>query len=156
MATRVPAHPIARSTIGSSVLGARPHPSRWFAFGDLAASILVGTCTASLVQVFIGPSWDMALAMVAGMAIGTGVHLVAWLLLMPALGAIEAGTAPGLAGMYGGMYFAMRESMDNVPMGSGHTRALLVGAVFGILSWIAVAVLNRLYRGPVFDRKKRS
>jgi len=121
----------------------------WFAVGDLAASIFVGVCTAALVQAAIGPSWDMALAMVAGMAIGTVVHLLAWLALMPALGGIEGGAAPGFAGMY----FAMRESMDKVPMGSGHGRALLVGAVFGILSWVGVAVLDRLYRGVVFERR---
>jgi hypothetical protein len=57
---------------------------------------------------------------------------------------------PGsLTGMYGGMLFAMRDSMS---AGSRTTTAaLIVGAVFGIAVTIALKFYNYVLRGAVIE-----
>ena len=66
--------------------------------------------------------------MLAGIAIGSLVHLLVGLLLSPLLGMFHVMVPASLIGMYGGMLFAMRDVMQ--PVSFAH--ALVVGMTFGI------------------------
>ena len=46
-----------------------------FVVGDHCAGALTGVVTAVAVRALIGPDWDMALAMLAGTAVGMAAHL---------------------------------------------------------------------------------
>lgn len=119
-----------------------------YSVGDLGATIFVGVATALTVHTVIGPHWHIALAMLAGMVLGMGVHLVIGVLLLPLLGGIEAMVAPGLTGMYGGMYFAMHEAMMKEHESPGV--AIRAGAILGALVFAGVAIYHRSVRGEVF------
>ena len=101
-----------------------------FAFGDYVAGGMVGVLTAFAVHLLIGPMMDTVLAMLLGMALGMVVHLILGVLLMPLLGAFHTMIPGSLIGMYGGMMFAMRETMQH-PMSLRHDA--LVGVVFGLI-----------------------
>jgi CheY-like chemotaxis protein len=120
-----------------------------FGAGDCLASVLCAVVTALAVRTVVSPAWDVALAMVAGMAIGTVVHLALGLLAAPALGVVQSMIASGVAGMYGGMLFGMRDAMHAGPTPWHHV--LWVGIAFGLLVYLGVAALDRVARGVVFD-----
>ena len=86
-----------------------------FMIGDYAAGGAVSAATALAVRAAVGPGFDLVLAMPAGMAIGMLVHLAAALFLSPGLGFFHAMVPGSLIGMYGGMLFAMRDSMEQQP-----------------------------------------
>ena len=113
-----------------------------FTAGDYAGGALVGALTAAAVHAVVAVDMDMVLAMLIGMAIGTAVHLTAGLLLTPVLGAFHAMTPGSLIGMYGGMLFGMRDSMQQV----SDTQACLVGAVFGLTTVAALGFYDRALR----------
>ncbi|MHB9004385.1 MAG: hypothetical protein ACYC6C_10040 [Coriobacteriia bacterium] len=125
--------------------------SCWFAAGDCLASIAVGAGTAAAIRLVVTPHWDMVLAMVAGMVLGTVVHLVVAVLLTPLIGALEATVPAGLTGMYGGMYFAMRDAMHGEP--APVHQAALIGAVVGLITFVAVSLYHRAIGGVVFDAR---
>ena len=114
-----------------------------FVLGDYIAGGLTGLLTAGAVHVVIGPAMDTVLAMLLGMALGTVVHLVVGFLLMPLLGAFHTMIPGSLIGMYGGMMFAMRETMQH-PMTLRHDA--LVGVVFGLIVVAAVQIYDRALR----------
>jgi hypothetical protein len=114
-----------------------------FVLGDYVAGALVGLLTAGAVHLLIGPRMDTVLAMLLGTALGIVVHLVVGLLLMPLLGAFHAMIPGSLIGMYGGMLFAMRETMQYATS-LGH--AALVGILFGIVVVAAVQLYDRALR----------
>lgn len=112
--------------------------------GDYAAGSLTAIATAAGVHAVIAPGWDMVMAMLAGAAIGTAAHLVAMALCGPLLGMWQVMAPGSMIGMYGGMLFGMRDSMQ--PAGWG--QVLLVGALFGIGAVGAVQIYDRVLRGP--------
>ncbi len=114
-----------------------------FVLGDYIAGGLVGLLTAGAVHLVIGSTMDTVLAMLLGMALGTVVHLVVGFLLMPLLGAFHTMIPGSLIGMYGGMMFAMRETMQR-PMTLSHDA--LVGVVFGLIVVGAVQLYDRALR----------
>jgi hypothetical protein len=65
------------------------------------------------------------------------------------LGIVETIVPGSLTGMYGGMLFAMRDSMA---AGSRTmTAALAVGAIFGIVVTVAMKFYNHALRGTVME-----
>lgn len=103
--------------------------SRLFLLGDYVAGAVIGAATAVAVRSLLAPGFDLALAMLAGIAVGSLVHLVVGLLLSPLLGMFHVMVPASLIGMYGGMLFAMRDVMQ--PVSLGH--AIVVGMTFGVL-----------------------
>lgn len=122
--------------------------SLYFRLGDYLAGALTGTLTALAVRMVVGPQWDMVLAMLAGMVGGMVVHVLLMLVLMPLLGGFEVMMPGAMIGMYGGMLFGMRDSMQHadVPL----RIALAVGALFGLLVVFGVRWWDRQLRGEVF------
>jgi hypothetical protein len=120
-----------------------------FAIGDYLAGILIGIVTALLVRAVVSPGMDMVIAMLLGAAVGMAVHLVLGLILSPLLGMFETMVPASLIGMYGGMLFAMRDSMA-----AGSTTlaaAAAVGAIFGAIGVLGVKIYDRALRGAVLD-----
>ncbi len=82
-----------------------------FPIGDYLAGGVTGAATAVGVRLAVSPDLDMVIAMLIGMAVGMVVHLVLTVLLAPVLDAFHVMVPGGLIGMYGGMMFAMRDTM---------------------------------------------
>jgi hypothetical protein len=123
-----------------------------FVIGDHLAGASIGAITALGVRLVVWPGMDMVIAMIAGMTVGMGVHLVLGLALAPVLGMFETMTAGMLVGSYGGMLFAMRDSMS---AGSqSHLGAAAVGALFGALLVTAVKLYDLALRGVVVDAER--
>jgi hypothetical protein len=120
-----------------------------FAIGDYLAGILIGIVTALFVRVIVWPGMDMVIAMLLGTAIGMAVHLVLGFILSPLLGMFETMVSASFVGMYGGMLFAMRDSM--AAGSTTYAAALAVGAIFGAIVVLGVKVYDRALRGAVLD-----
>ncbi len=118
---------------------------RLFAVGDYFGGGLIGGTTAAAVRALIVPETDMVLAMLIGMTVGMILHLGIGLLLTPLLGMFHAMIPGSLIGMYGGMMFAMRDSMQGPAMSKSH--AVGVGVVFGLLMIVVVRLYDRGLRG---------
>lgn len=114
-----------------------------FTIGDYAAASLIGAATAAGVRIAIGPHMDMVLAMLVGAFVGLLVHVVIGLLVAPLLGGFHVMLPGSLIGMYGGMLFAMRDTMQS----PGPLReAITVGVIFGIVVMAAVQLYDRSLR----------
>ena len=114
-----------------------------FVLGDYIAGALVGVLTAGAVHLLIGPTMDTVIAMILGMVLGMVVHLVVGLLLTPLLGAFHTMIPGSLIGMYGGMLFAMRDTMQH-PTSLGHAAG--IGVVFGIIVVAAIQLYDHALR----------
>jgi hypothetical protein len=120
-----------------------------FVFGDYLAGMAIGALTALAVRAVVWPGMDMVIAMLAGMCVGMALHLVVGLILSPLLGMFETMVPASMIGMYGGMLFAMRDSMA---AGSRTLAAAsAVGALFGAVTVLLFHAYDRLLRGPVVD-----
>lgn len=121
----------------------------FFQIGDYLAGAVIGVATAVIIRGVVSPGLDMVLAMLIGMGIGTIVSLILAYMLSPMLGIVETMVPGSLIGMYGGMLFAMRDSMA---AGSRTMLAVItVGAIFGIVMTIAVKLYNYVLRGAVIE-----
>lgn len=120
-----------------------------FAIGDHLAGALVGAVTALAVRFVVAPGMDMVVAMLLGMAVGMVLHLLLGFLLAPALGMFQTMMPASLIGMYGGMLFAMRDSMGAGSRTLGATAA--VGALFGVIVVAGLKIYDRSLRGTVLD-----
>lgn len=125
----------------------------WFAIGDYLAGMLVGVVTALAVRATVWTGMDMVIAMLLGMALGMIIHLVVGFLLGPFLGMFQTMAPAALIGMYGGMAFAMRDSMAAGSTSWG--AAALVGALFGAIVVAGVQIYDRVLRGTVLDAAER-
>ena len=114
-----------------------------FALGDCAAGVLIGVATAVAVRFVVSPGLDLAVAMVAGTAVGIVTHVVLGLALSPLLGMFHVMVPASLIGMYGGMLFAMRDSMQTVSL----AQAIAVGAAFGLFVVAGVRLYDWALRG---------
>ena len=110
-----------------------------FTAGDYVAGAGTGAATAAAVRALVSPQLDMVLAMLIGMAVGMIVHLVLALLLSPVLGAFHVMVPGSLIGMYGGMLFAMRDTMQ------AHSASLSHAAIVGVIFGLVVVAALRLY-----------
>ncbi len=88
----------------------------------------------------------MVVAMLMGMAAGMAVHLALAVLLSPVLGSFHVMVPGSLIGMYGGMLFAMRDTMQH-PSGTT-THAIMVGVAFGLIVTAGIRLYDRAVRGP--------
>lgn len=122
----------------------------YFRLGDYLAGALTGVLTALAVRVIVGPQWDMVVAMLVGMAVGMAVHLGLLLLFIPLLGTFEVMMPGAVIGMYGGMLFGMRDSMQQAY--SPLSIALAVGALFGLVVVFGIRWWDRQLRGVVYVR----
>ncbi len=120
----------------------------YFRIGDYLAGALTGGITALAVRMLVGPQWDMVLAMLVGMAAGMSVHLILLLVLVPLFGDFEVMMPGALIGMYGGMLFGMRDSMQQAYVSLG--LACAVGVLWGVLVVSAVRWLDHQLKGEVF------
>jgi len=121
----------------------------YFTIGDYVAGMFIGALTALSVRAAVWPGMDMVIAMLLGMGIGMVIHLVLGLVLSPWLGMFETMMPASVIGMYGGMFFGMRDSMA---AGSPTlTAAAIVGMLFGALVVLGVKIYNRALRGAVVD-----
>jgi len=116
-----------------------------FILGDYTAGVLTGAATAAVVRVIVWPGFDLALAMLLGVGVGTLTHLAVGTLLSPLLGMFHVMVPGSLIGMYGGMLFAMRDAMQAVSA----THAIGVGVLFGIILTATVRLYDRALRGAV-------
>lgn len=114
-----------------------------FVVGDYLAGGLTGAAIALVVHCIVPNGFDLALAMVLGMGVGTVTHLVLGMLLSPLLGMFHVMVPGSLIGMYGGMLFAMRDAMQP----ASYAQALLVGATFGFVMTALVHVYDRALAG---------
>ncbi len=114
-----------------------------FMLGDYIAGALVGLLTAGAVHLSVGPTMDTVVAMILGTALGMVVQFVVGLVLTPLLGAFHTMILGSLIGMYGGMLFAMRETMQR-SISLDH--AAEIGVVFGIIVVAAVQLYDRALR----------
>ena len=122
----------------------------YFCMGDYLAGLLTGLLTAFAVRAIVGPQWDMVLAMLVGMAVGMLLHLTVLLLFIPLLGTFEVMIPSAVIGMYGGMLFGMRDSMQQAYVSRG--MALAVGALFGLVVVFGIRWWDRQLRGVVFAK----
>jgi hypothetical protein len=121
----------------------------FFQIGDCLGGAAIGVVTALVIRIFISPGMDMVIAMLIGMGLGMIVSLLMGYMLAPLLGIIDIMVPGSLTGMYGGMLFAMRDSMA---AGSRTMAAsLVVGAIFGLLVTVAMKIYNYALRGVVIE-----
>jgi len=118
-----------------------------FATGDYLAGGFTGGATAVAVRAIVNPEIDMVIAMLIGMAAGMIVHLVLTVFLSPVLGVFHVMVPGSLIGMYGGMFFAMRDTMQ--AHSGSVTRAAVVGVVFGLIVVASVRLYDRALRGSL-------
>ena len=118
-----------------------------FTTGDYLGGAAVGGLTAGVVRAVVTPEWDMVVAMLVGMILGMLVHFGVGLALSPLLGMLHVMVPGSLIGMYGGMLFAMRDTMQ------GHSGSLgsiiAVGIGFGLAMNGVVHLYDHIIRGPV-------
>lgn len=129
---------------------ARTTEPLYFCVGDYLAGILTGLLTAFAVRAIVGPQWDMVLAMLVGMAAGMLIHVTLLLLIIPLLGTFEAMMPSAAIGMYGGMLFGMRDSMQQAYI--SRDAALVVGAFFGLVVVFGIRWWDRQLKGTVFTK----
>ncbi|TFE66268.1 hypothetical protein A7Q09_10240 [Methylacidiphilum sp. Yel] len=119
--------------------------SPWFLVGDYLSGMVTGLLVAWMIRLLILPGVDMVLAMIVGMVVGMFIHLALGFLLAPLLGMFQTMVPGSIIGMYGGMLFAMRDSM-----GAGSkslSEALFVGALFGIVVVASFHIYDRILHG---------
>jgi len=80
------------------------------------------------------------------------IHIILGLVMAPLIGMFNAMMPASLIGMYGGMFFGMRDSMA---AGSRTLQAaIVVGAIFGALVVAGVKYYDLTVRGTVVDLAK--
>ena len=114
-----------------------------FVVGDYLAGGLTGAAIALAVHGVVPRGFDLALAMVLGVGLGTVTHFILGMLLSPLLGMFHVMVPGSLIGMYGGMLFAMRDAMQPVSL----VQALLVGVTFGVVMTALVHAYDRALVG---------
>lgn len=110
--------------------------------GDYAAGAATAVAATVPIHAVVETGSDMILAMLIGMGLGILAHLVVLALMGPLLGFFQVMAPGGFIGMYGGMLFAMRDSMQAVSW----SRAVGVAIVFGLLVVAALNLYDRVLR----------
>jgi hypothetical protein len=115
----------------------------YFVLGDLASTVLAGVLTGWLCSLMVGVGWNMFFTMILAMGAGMVVGTVLWLPLSMLFGAMELMLPTMFGGMLSGMVVGMWAAME--PLG-GH-EAAAIGGVCGLLSIVAIWILNHSLRG---------
>jgi len=116
-----------------------------FKFLDYIISILMGTGTVLLAQYVINNNWNMFLAMIVGMMLGTAVLLVSVLIFTPVATAFELFPVGMIITMFTGMGAAMAITMSDIDFRSMFITAVL----FSLLAQFAMDLYNRKLKGDV-------
>jgi hypothetical protein len=112
-----------------------------FGIGDYLAGGATGAATAAVVRAVVSPTLDMVVAMMVGMILGMVIHIVIAAVLSPVLGFFHLMVPGSLIGMYGGMLFAMRDTMQHPADSLG--QASFVGVLFGFAVVAGVHLYDR-------------
>lgn len=125
-----------------------------FQIGDYLVGMLTGVLTALAVRLVLPMGTDMVIAMIVGMGLGMIIHLFIGFGLGPFLGMFQTMMPASVIGMYGGMFFGMRDSM----MAGSPTwgTCALTGAIFGAVAVAALKVYDRSLRGVTIDAEASS
>ncbi len=126
-----------------------------FTIGDYVAGALMGALTAAIVHAVVSPRIDMVLAMLIGMGLGMVLHIAVTLAVAPLLGMFQTMAHTSIIGMYGGMLFAMRDSMPTVCSPSTWSAAW-VGALVGLIVVAALRVYDSALRSNVIEAESAS
>ena len=121
-----------------------------YLLGEYVAGVVTAVATAVPIHALVDRDWDMVLAMLAGTVLGTAAHLVVLGLLGPLVGFFHVMAPGAVVGMYGGMLFGMRDSMQAV----SRSRAVAVAVAVGVLVVAAVQLYDRALR-PEVERGPR-
>ena len=116
---------------------------KWlYLLGEYVAGVATAVLTALPIHVLVDRDWDMVVAMIAGTVLGIAAHLLVLGLLGPLVGLFHVMAPSALIGMYGGMLFAMRDSMQ----AASWSRTLAVAVGLGILVVAAVQLYDQALR----------
>ena len=127
---------------------------KWlYLLGEYVAGVATAVLTALPIHGLVDREWDMVVAMIAGTVVGSVAHLLVLALLGPVVGLFHVMAPGALIGMYGGMLFGMRDSMQ----AASWSRTLAVAIGLGILVVAAVQLYDRLLRaGGRADPSRRA
>ena len=116
---------------------------KWlYLLGEYAAGVATAVLTALPLHAVVDPGWDMVVAMITGMVLGSFAHLLVLALLGPLVGFFHVMAPGALIGMYGGMLFGMRDSMQ----AASWSRTLAIAIGLGALVVAAVQLYDRALR----------
>ena len=113
-----------------------------YLLGEYVAGVATAVLTALPIHALVDRDWDMVVAMIAGTVVGSAAHLLVLALLGPLVGLFHVMAPGALIGMYGGMLFGMRDSMQ----AASWSRTLAVAVGLGILVVAAVQLYDRVLR----------
>ena len=117
-------------------------PSRAYVVGDYAAGAATALAAAAPIHALVDTGWDLVLAMLVGVGIGTLAHLAILAVAGPLVGFFQVMAPGGVIGMYGGMLFSMRDSMQAVSW----PQTLAVAILFGLCVVACLDVYDRALR----------
>ena len=116
---------------------------KWlYLLGEYVAGVATAVLTALPIHALVDRDWDMVVAMIAGTVLGSAAHLLVLALLGPVVGLFHVMAPGALIGMYGGMLFGMRDSMQ----AASWSRTLAVAVGLGALVVAAVQLYDRALR----------
>jgi hypothetical protein len=111
----------------------------YFVLGDLAANAATGALVGGVAALVFGPSWNMWLAMLAGMALGMLFGLPLAVLLGAFFGAMEVMIPVMTTGMLAGMWVSMAASANDLAFSGGARQGGLCGVGVMVASYLANA-----------------
>ena len=131
----------ARETVGD---GSAPRGSWAWAYllGEYAAGVATAVATALPIHALVDRDWDMVVAMFAGTVLGSIAHVLVLGVFGPLVGFFHVMAPGALIGMYGGMLFGMRDSMQ----AASWSQAVAVAVATGIAVVVAVQLYDRALR----------
>lgn len=115
---------------------------RAYAVGDYLSGAATAVAAAAPLHAVVEPGWDMVLAMIVGAGVGVVAHLAVLALAGPLVGFFQVMAPGALIGMFGGMLFAVRDSMQV----ASWPRAIGVAIVFGLLVVGVLDLYDRILR----------
>jgi len=124
--------------------GSAPRGSWAWAYllGEYAAGVATAVATALPIHALVDRDWDMVVAMLAGTVLGSIAHVLILGVLGPLVGFFHVMAPGALIGMYGGMLFGMRDSMQ----AASWSQAVAVAVATGIAVVVAVQLYDRALR----------
>ncbi len=111
--------------------------------GDLAVNIVAGSVIAVITAALFGPSWNMVLAMIVGMALGMLISLPIAILSGALFGAMEVMIPVMTTGMVAGMLVSMVAAMGEVALGWSARVGAIIGIGVAIATYVANSVIRR-------------
>jgi hypothetical protein len=113
-----------------------------YGLGEYAAGVGTAVAAAVSIHALVDPGWDMVIPMLVGAVLGSAAHVVVLALLGPVVGMFHVMAPGALIGMYGGMLFAMRDSMQAVSW----SQSVAVAVAVGVLAVAGVQLYDRALR----------